>query len=159
MSDRQAKDDARGRYTTLIRSAVGQMQKNPDVTDTQRAAMQITVPKTGHTPASTPTSRPVGKIDTSERLRHTINFTDEATPTSRAKPDGVAACEVWLAIGTTPPAGPDAMHLQAVDRSTPYVMDFDSADAGKTAYWALRWVNTQGEHGPWSATVSATIGG
>ena len=159
LSDRQAKDDARTAYVALIRAAVGQMQKNPAVTDTQRAAMNLTVPKTGHTPAGVPTSRPVGNIDTSARLRHTLNFTDEATPTSRAKPAGVAACEVWLFIGTTAPAGPDTMHLQAVDRSTPYVMDFDSADAGKTAWWALRWVNTKGEHGPWSATVSATIGG
>ena len=48
---------------------------------------------------------------------------------------------------------------QAVDRSTPYLMEFASADAGKTAFWAMRWVNTHGEHGPWSATVSGTIGG
>ena len=33
----------------------------------------------------------------------------------------------------------------------------ESADAGKTAWWALRWVNTKGEHGPWSATLSAAI--
>jgi hypothetical protein len=79
--------------------------------------------------------------------------------TSRAKPDGVAACELWLFVGTTAPTGPEAMHLQAVDRSTPYLMEFESSDAGKTAWWAMRWVNTRGEHGPWSAMVSATIGG
>ena len=159
LSDRQAKDDARTAYTTLIRAAVGQMQKNPAVTDTQRQAMSLTVPDTTRTPAGVPASRPLVNIDTSERLRHTLTFTDEATPTSRAKPAGVAACEVWLLTGTTAPAGPDAMHLQAVDKSSPYIMEFDSADAGKTAWWALRWVNTKGEHGPWSATVSATIPG
>jgi len=31
------------------------------------------------------------------------------------------------------------------------------ADAGKTAYYALRWENTRGETGPWSDVVSATI--
>lgn len=41
-SKRTDKDDARAAYVTLIRSAVGQMQKNTAVTDTQRAAMQIT---------------------------------------------------------------------------------------------------------------------
>ena len=51
------------------------------------------------------------------------------------------------------------MKLQVMDKSTPYMMEFDSADADKTAYWAFRWVNNAGEHGPWSATVSATIGG
>ena len=159
LSDRQAKDDARTAYTTHIRASVGQMQKNPAVTDTQRQAMSLTVPDTTRTPAGVPASRPLVKIDTSERLRHTLTFTDEATPTSRAKPAGVAACEVWLLTGTTAPAGPDAMHLQAVDKSTPYIMEFESADAGKTAWWALRWVNSKGEHGPWSATVSATIPG
>ena len=158
-SDRQAKDDARAAYTALLRAAVGQMQKNPAVTDAQRQAMNLTVPGATHAPAGPPATRPVAKIDTSERLRHTLAFTDEATPTSRAKPAGVAACEVWLLTGTTAPAGPDAMHLQAVDKTSPYIMEFDSADAAKTAWWALRWVNTKGEHGPWSATVSATIPG
>jgi hypothetical protein len=51
------------------------------------------------------------------------------------------------------------MHLQSVDKTTPYLMEFESSDAGKTAWWAMRWVNTRGEHGPWSAMVSATIGG
>ena len=98
-------------------------------------------------------------MDTSQRLSHKIEFRDESTPTSRAKPAGVAGCELYLFIGTTAPTGPEAMHLQAVDKSTPYLMEFDSADAGKTAFWAMRWVNTRGEHGPWSATVSATIPG
>ena len=69
----------------------------------------------------------------------------------------MTACEVWLYIGTTAPAGPEVMHLQGVIRSTPFLMNFDSADAGKTGFWALRWVNTKSEHGPWSATVSGTI--
>ena len=158
-SKRQDKDDARADYTALIRSTVGQMQKNPAVTDTQRAAMQITVPSGTHTPAPVPTTRPVGTVDTSQRLAHKIEFRDEATPTSRAKPAGVAYCELWLFVGTTAPSGPDAMHLQGVDKSTPYLMEFDSTDGGKTAFWALRWVNTRGEHGPWSATVSGTIPG
>lgn len=158
-SKRQDKDDARAAFVALIRSDVGQIQKNPAVTDTQRAAMQITVPSGTHTPAPTPTTRPVATVDTSQRLSHKIEFRDESTPTSRAKPDGVAYVELWLYIGTTAPTGPEQMHLQGIDKSTPYLMEFASTDAGKTAFWALRWVNTRGEHGPWSATVSGTIPG
>ena len=40
------------------------------------------------------------------------------------------------AARTTPPASPEAMHLLAVDRSTPSLMEY------QTAYHALRWVNT-----------------
>jgi hypothetical protein len=33
----------------------------------------------------------------------------------------------------------------------------NGADAGKPAFYMLRWVNPRGERGPWSQTVSATI--
>ena len=35
--------------------------------------------------------------------------------------------------------------------------DFPSAEAGKTAYYALRWVSTRGEKGPWSEVAAATV--
>ena len=35
--------------------------------------------------------------------------------------------------------------------------NFQSADAGKTAYYALRWVSTRGEQGPWSEVAAATV--
>ena len=35
--------------------------------------------------------------------------------------------------------------------------DFQSAEAGKTAYYALRWVSTRGEKGPRSEVCSATV--
>jgi predicted phage tail protein len=43
--------------------------------------------------------------------------------------------------------------------ATPYLTDSAGADAGKTAHYWLRWVNTRGEAGPWSDTISATIPG
>lgn len=35
--------------------------------------------------------------------------------------------------------------------------DFPTAAGGKTAVYMLRWVNTQGEKGPWSEIATATI--
>src|SRR6266536_7259 len=60
-------------------------------------------------------SRPV---DTSQRLRHTIQFVDESTPTSRAKPDGVAGCEVWVKVGDPAPADAGALKYLATDTRT-----------------------------------------
>ena len=51
------------------------------------------------------------------------------------------------------------LHFLATDTRTRYVAQFDQADAGKTAYYWLRWENTKGETGPRSAMVSATITG
>jgi hypothetical protein len=45
------------------------------------------------------------------------------------------------------------------DAASPYVAEFEGRDAGKTAYYVLRWVTTRGEKGLWSETVAATIAG
>ncbi|MGQ0627317.1 MAG: hypothetical protein ACT4PL_04355 [Phycisphaerales bacterium] len=34
---------------------------------------------------------------------------------------------------------------------------WEVAQEGKTAYYALRWVNTRGERGPWSDVTTATV--
>jgi len=35
--------------------------------------------------------------------------------------------------------------------------EFRSGDGGKTAVYMTRWVNTQGEKGPWSEIATATV--
>jgi hypothetical protein len=109
----------------------------------------------GRAPA--PATRPVAQIDTGQRLRHTINFTDELTPTRRAKPEGVRGCEIWVKVGDPAPSDPSALTFLALHTASPYVAEFDGSDAGKTAHYMLRWQSTRGEHGPWSQTASATI--
>jgi len=133
------------------------MQSSPQVTDAQRQSLGLNVRSTTRTAVGAPTSRPVATIDTSHRLRHTINFVDELTPTSRAKPDGTQGCEIWMKVGDPPPAGPNDVRYLALDTRTPYTVDFEASDAGKTAYYMLRWTSTRSEAGPWSATVSGTI--
>jgi hypothetical protein len=106
-----------------------------------------------------PTTRPIVSVDTSQRLRHTINFTDETTPNSRAKPAGAMGCEIWVKVGDPAPTDPAQLRFLATDTRTPYVAQYNGEDAGKVAHYMLRWVNTKGEQGPWSQTVSATITG
>lgn len=156
-SARQHKDTARENIEAALRPLVGRIQATPAVTDAQREALGITVRSTTRTAVGPPTTRPVATVDTSQRLRHTISFVDELTPTSRAKPDGVSGCEVWVKVGNPPPADLSELRYLATDTRTPYVAEFDGADAGKTAYYMLRWVSTRSEPGPWSQTVSGTI--
>jgi hypothetical protein len=65
----------------------------------------------------------------------------------------------WLKIDGPPPVDPSELRYLATDTRSPYVAGFDGANGGKTAYYMLRWVNTRGETGSWSQTVSATITG
>jgi len=157
-SMRQLKDDSRGDLESSIRTLARQIQANPAVSDAQREAMGLTVADTTPTPVVTASTRPVVTVDSSERLRHVIAFTDEATPTKKAKPKGVMGAEIWVKIGDPAPTDPSELTFLSVDTRTPYTVDYDGADGGKTAHYMLRWVNTRDEKGPWSETASATIG-
>ena len=55
-----------------------------------------------------------------------------------------------------PPLGDSYKFLAASPRGN-LRATFTSADAGKTAYYALRWVSTRGDKGPWSEPATATI--
>ena|SRR5437868_4178711 len=156
---RQAKDEARRDYEGLLRAQARQLQNSPNTTDADRAALGLTVSDGRRTATPAPTTRPVAVVDTSQRLRHTINFSDEQTPNSRRKPDGVRGCEIWVKVGDPAPSDPDQLRFLALDTATPYVAEYDGADSGKTAHYMLRWLSTRGDAGPWSQTVSVTITG
>jgi hypothetical protein len=46
-----------------------------------------------------------------------------------------------------------------LDAATPYVAQFDGADAGKTIHYMLRWRMRDGSVTAWGETVGATITG
>jgi hypothetical protein len=151
------KDDKRKAFEGVIRPLVNRLQASTTVTDAQRQAMGITVRDTHHTPVGPPTTRPVADVTSPERLRHVIRFGDESTPNSKAKPAGAIGAEIWMKIATAPPTDPAEFTFVALDTRTPYTLDFPSVDGGKTVYYLLRWVNTKGQKGPWSATYSGTV--
>lgn len=154
-ADVQAKDDARAAYEKGLRKFVAQwLTNNSKIADSERERMNITVKSATHTPSPVPASSPVATIDFSVRLQHIINFADEHTPRSKAKPAGVHGCEIWMKVN----GAADFTYL-ATDTATPYIATFDIAQAGQTASYRLRWVNTRGQQGPWSSIVSATVVG
>lgn len=160
-SARQAKDDCRDSLESAVRALVKRLQVSGDVDDTERAALGITVrDKVRTETAGDITTRPIGIVDTSQRLRHEIRFSDEATPTRRAKPKGIMGCEIWVKVtapGEPSPTSADELSFVTLDTASPYIAEFDGADGGKTAHYMLRWVKSSGDKGPWSETVSATI--
>jgi len=154
-ADVQAKKDDRDAYDKGLRAFIAQwLANNTKVSDSDRERMGITVKSATRTAAPVPATCPVATVDFSVRLQHTIHFSDEATPRSKAKPEGVHGCEIWCKTGDAA----DFSYL-ATDTATPYTASYNDAQAGKTAWYRLRWVNTRGEQGPWGATVSALIVG
>lgn len=142
----------------LIRSMALRIKGNPAVTDAMLTAAGLPPRDTTPTHSPVPVSVPVLTIGTAHRLQHTINFADEGTPTSRAKPAGVAGCEIRMKVGGTAPADFNDCEYLATDSRTPYVVDFEIAQAGELVYYLARWISTRQQPGPWGALATATVG-
>ena len=65
--------------------------------------------------------------------------------------------KVWIEVGSTLSVDYKECDYLTTDTRTPHVVIFDGADAGKTAYYLLRWVSTRNEPGAWSPLAQATI--
>ena len=129
---------------------------NSALTVEDRNTLNIAERSTSRTPASVPTTKPIGQIDTSMRLEHTISFTDQDG--SVAKADGVRGCQIWFKIGE-PAIDPSELSYMTTDTASPFTYQYNGVNAGKAVYYWLRWENTRGETGPWSDVVMATITG
>ena len=164
---RAAKDEARAALEKEIRPVTNFVQGYTKTTDADRATIGISIRDTSKTPAPTPTSTPLVRVESGNRLTHRLRFTDAAAPTRRGKPPGTIGAEVWLALTPTgqsaPPlnspggGGGDSYRFLSVSSRGNLQADFASEDAGKTAYYALRWVSTRGDKGPWSEPCAATV--
>lgn len=154
-ADVQAKEDARKAYEKALRNFVAQwLANNAKVANSDRERMGLTVKSSSRTAVAVPSTAPNATIDFSTRLQHSIAYADETTPTTKAKPAGVHGSEVWVKLGDEA-----EFRFLGTNTSSPFQAVFADADAGKTAQYRLRWVNTRGEHGPWSSIISATIVG
>ena len=154
---RVAKDDARGPAEAMFRQFNGIIQANPDVTDESRAGSGLPVHKAHRTPVGPVDTHPVLFRVDNEHLLQRLWFSDSATPGKKAKPRGVAFCEIRQVIqpaGMAAPTNPAAMPLLATDSKSPHRTDLEPEDAGKVVYYAQRWVNTRQEPGPWSQVTS-----
>ena len=126
------------------------------LTAEDRNTLNLEERSTSRTPAPVPSTRPVGQVNTNNRLEHIISYTDEGG--SHARPAKVRGCQIWCKEGE-PVLTVKELRFLATDTVSPYKHAFDVEDVGKTIHYWLRWENTRGETGPWSNVVSATVTG
>jgi hypothetical protein len=102
---------------------------------------------------------PMAIVDTSKRLRHSINWSDASAPGVKRKPRGTIGVEIWMKVGGDEPVGGEDCIFFTTATKTPTLVEHQSPDAGKPAHYKLRWRFRNGEASSWSETVSATITG
>jgi len=153
----EAKDKARSEGEQVARSLTKKINAHPQVDNAMRAAVALPAQDKARTPIGAPTTRPLARLEAKPNSTLVVHFVDESTPQLKAKPRGVHACELRVFIGEQPPSDESGYTFLAYDTRTPYVHPHDLVDAGKTAYYMLRWLNAKLEPGPWGDVVRAKI--
>lgn len=135
----------------------GFLKKNPIVTDVDLVAMGL--PERGRkrrTPMHPPTTVPTAGVHLPSPGVVEIHFRDSGAG-GKAKPAGIHGAEiVWAILETIPVDWTELIH-SSFDTNTPLTLTFDGDKRGKHLYFALRWENTRGEKGHWSAIQSVVI--
>ena len=148
-----AKNDLRSQLEKMIRDLRNKAKAN----NTDEAAMNdLGIPSGGETAPPNATV-PVGEVDTSDRMRHTIRFYDKNANGNKRRPRGAVGCEIWVKIGDPVPTSEKDCTFLSLDTQSPYVAEYEPTDANKTAHYMLRWQMRDGSKSAWSETVSATI--
>lgn len=153
-----AKDVAKINLLALLRPYAVQISLNPGVSVDDKVALAINPRTNTPTPIPAPTTSPVLTLIGATYLQHTLRYRDEAAPsTSRSKPPGVAAIEIYAATSMTIITNPALLPLKTTASRVPVIVNWDSAQQGETAYYATRWVSARQLRGPWSAITQIVV--
>lgn len=150
------KDEARDEMKTTLRDIYLDFPASI-LTKEDRATMNITERSLKYARVQKPSTTPEGWAEGGNRLQHIIHFLDSASG-KKGKPDGVTGCEVWMKLDTEPLDVSELTYLGSCSGS-PFTNEFTGTDAGKNAFYWLRWVNNRKEVGGWGNQFSATVAG
>ncbi|MDR2193165.1 MAG: hypothetical protein LBP19_01645 [Treponema sp.] len=157
--DTLRKNENREVFEKNLRDFVNQrLRYNPAVTDADKEAMGLVIPKPSHTPVPPPHTQPELTVELRPPLVAVVHFRDKGSA-HRGKPDHVHGIEIRWGIQDTPPLDGEQLPHSAFDTSDPKEFTFSGVDRGKTVYFCGRWENNKGDEGKghWGEIVSAII--
>jgi hypothetical protein len=129
---------------------------NDNISSKEREEMGLPVHSTQRTPPPPITHRPRVEVLFSQLQRHSLVVTDSELIT-HGRPPRVAGFEVWRKMGDPAPHTDTDWQLVVQAPRSPHLLIYSDEDARQRVYYRVRWVNSRGESGPWSETVSAII--
>lgn len=153
-----AKDDAKINALAIVRPYSQLISANSGVLTADKVAIGVNARTNTPTPIGAPVTYPAITLQAGTFLQHIFRYHDSAAPaTSRSKPPGVIQLQVYAAPSETVITDPAVLPLKAVATKVPVVIDWDSSNQGKTAYYAWRWITRTGLVGPWSPINTAIV--
>lgn len=148
------RDNIRKPYEAEIKYIIEQFLLNkPTVTDDKKAMLGIKKKQAPSSTASDSKGYPIIEIRSATPSAHGIVFHDSEATTSKAKPKGVAFCEVRFKVvdtGAAAPVGTDDYSGYEMISASGGEVKFKEEQRGKTAHYFSRWRRTDGSTGSWT---------
>lgn len=141
-----------------IRELVRIIQADPQVTNAQRAELQITIADSEHTPIHVPATPPDFSIISVIGRTIRGRLKDQQHPTRRAKPGGAHGATVLYHVGETAPANPAEWTFARNTSTTTFNVDLPaSVPAGSQVWLSAFWFNARMDSSPAATAESACI--
>jgi hypothetical protein len=156
------KKEAQKAYEKLLAQLIEMIKSNPYIPTEEKENMGIALGKGGRNQHNEqPKDAPPYRIDRS-LIRWVIVYFGILGQALlghalRGKPKGVHGAEIAWAILPELPTDISELIHSAFCTSSPFRLEFNESDRGKTVYICLRWENTTGEKGPWTEIIAVII--
>lgn len=153
-----AKNSAKVSMLGTVRPYAQAISLNAGVSTGNKIALGVNPRTSTPQPITAPTTNPVLTVTSAFALNLILRYRDSmASPSVKAKPYGVIACQLSAGVSLTPITNPALIPVIGPQPKSPLTVPFASGSSGMTAYLAARWVTKKGLFGPWSSIVSYVV--
>lgn len=153
-----AKDTEKVIVLAIIRPYAQQISLNPGVSSGNKIAVGVNPRTSTPSPITPPTSNPILLVQSGSNLSIILRYRDSAaSPSVKAKPYGVKACQIFGLASPTVITDPTTLHLLSSSTKSPALLTFPSGVAGMQMYFAARWIIQTGGVSPWSPIINFTV--
>ena len=150
------KNRVRTRTERALRAFINRFLRWPPVTDLDRDNMGIPNKDLIRTPHIDVTEAVALRAELRHIREIAVHFWVDGMD-NKAKPSGYEGAVLIWDVLDTPPTRPSDLKRHTMASRTPYILEFDETERGKTVYIAASWQNERGHIGQWSGIISAIV--
>lgn len=144
----------------VLRPYAQTISLNAGVASTAKTAVGVNPRTSVPSPISAPTTNPVLTAQSTSTAGTIIRYRDAtASPSVKSKPYGVVQVHIYGMASATTVTDPTTLPILVAATKSPLTIALGSANAGKTAYFAARWITKKGLLGPWSPIINYVVAG
>lgn len=133
---------------------------NAGVSTANKTAVGVNPRTSTPLPITAPTTAPVLTAQSTSTAGTIIRYRDAtASPSVKSKPYGVIGLQLFAMASTTAITDPTLLPLIGQYTKSPLTVAMGSGAAGKTVYFAARWITRKGLVGPWSSIINYIVVG